>query len=599
MQMKKTKLQTRFFVAYLLLALFVVGVFSTFFYRFTSNILIEKEIDAIVLLTSSIKAQTDQAIEAMDTVSINIGYSNIVKDKLQESFILKSDENATLADKKSALSDLAQIFVSINGADTKVDQIRVYDFAGNMISVGFYTNTYEVDLESLDWLEPVIKLNGSKLISLPYTTSSVNKTSSDWYVSLYRLYFNKYGQAVGTVETVKTSKSIFKSISSYEVSNDHNRNVYIYNQDGDQIYPYRSDEDTVSYDYFDMLDPDTNHVSFQVPDTNTTHLLAYEVSNYTGWTYITVQPQEIVLEPVRNFFELLVAFILIMCVICAIISFYLASNLTKPIKKLGHLIEKVELDNLGQINMRELEAPFEEFSQLTKSYQNMSINLKASVDELVETRQQELKSRSLALQSQMNPHFYYNSLSSIIVLAENGKTDDIALMCRNLTQIMRYITKNEELVVTLREEIDYIQKYLYCMKIRYQDSLNYTFNVDDALLDIKVPKLIIQPLVENALKYGTNCNPPWNLTIQSVVSEAYWRIDVIDSGEGFTDEALKLVGQRITKASEKLGMPDIQIDGMGILNVYLRWKLYCQDKMIFAYGNTEDHHGITSIGSYK
>ena len=84
-----------------------------------------------------------------------------------------------------------------------------------------------------------------------------------------------------------------------------------------------------------------------------------------------------------------------------------------------------------------------------------------------------MKARSMALQTQINPHFYYNTLSSIIVLAENGDSETVVKMCRNLSRIMRYITNTTETTVTLKDELDYVQKYLYCMKVRYQSSLNY------------------------------------------------------------------------------------------------------------------------------
>ena len=74
-------------------------------------------------------------------------------------------------------------------------------------------------------------------------------------------------------------------------------------------------------------------------------------------------------------------------------------------------------------------------------------------------------------------------------------------MCRNLSRIMRYITNTTETTVTLKDELDYVQKYLYCMKVRYQSSLNYSIHVDESLLSQPVPKLIIQPIVENAMEH--------------------------------------------------------------------------------------------------
>lgn len=172
-------------------------------------------------------------------------------------------------------------------------------------------------------------------------------------------------------------------------------------------------------------------------------------------------------------------------------------------------------------------------------------------------------------------------------------------MCRNLSNIMRYITDTSHIEITLKDEIEYTKKYLYCMKVRYQSSLNYTIDIPDELLDIPVPKLIIQPLVENALKYGTDCEPPWNIRINGISTKDFWRIDVIDSGTGFTPQAIEKITENIRKASENPGLPELKINGLGTLNVYLRWKLICGEDIIFTYGNTPDGHGIVSIGRYQ
>lgn len=171
-------------------------------------------------------------------------------------------------------------------------------------------------------------------------------------------------------------------------------------------------------------------------------------------------------------------------------------------------------------------------------------------------------------------------------------------MCRNLSRIMRYITNTAETTVTLREELDYVQKYLYCMKVRYQSSLNYSIDVDESLLDQPVPKLIIQPIVENAIKYGSDCEPPWTITISSTINQNSWQIDVTDTGPGFTEKAKKKINSDIMNAIRNPGMPALKINGLGTVNVFLRWKLFCKDDIIFRYGNTADGHGIVSIGRY-
>ncbi len=202
----------------------------------------------------------------------------------------------------------------------------------------------------------------------------------------------------------------------------------------------------------------------------------------------------------------------------------------------------------------------------------MNDKLKISMNDLLESKQQEFRAVNLALQSQANPHFYYNTLSSIIVLSENGQNEDVIRLCRNLTQIMRYITDGQTTVTTLGEEIEHVKKYLYCIKIRYQSSLNYTLDIAPEILEIPIPKLLIQPLVENAIKYGTDCTPSWSLSITGKKYHDKWQIDITDSGNGFSEEALLRVSRNIAAASENSGMPKLHINGLGIVNVYLRWK---------------------------
>ena len=594
--MKKMKLQTRFFLTYIMLALMLVLLFSSLFFSYTSKILVERETQNIVNLVTGFQTQTDDAVSALDTVSINVGYSNLIKQKLEQYFEQDSINWANT-------STLAELFVAINGTDTRADQINIYDFNGNIIGFGRAAIMNKIDLAGTDWYEPTLKLNGHKYISPPYVTDSMSKTSKAdiSYISLYRVYFNKYGKPVGFVETIKTSKSIFKNIIAYSNRNRNNLRIYVFNNSGDLIYPYEpsnAEDLSASNHYFYSMKDDSNHTILANPETNVRELVAYQKSPYTDWTYITVMPEETILKPVQNLFRMLLWVVVLFIAISVAISFYMSLSLTKPIHKLRNIIYKTELDTLGIHNDSSLDTSIDELEELNQAFQNMSTKLKNSMNELIYTRQQEMRSRNMALQSQINPHFYYNSLSSIIILAENGRCEDVVTLCRSLGSIMRYIAKDSENTVTLGEEIDYIKKYLYCMKIRYQSSLNYHINIDESLLDIKIPKLIIQPLVENAIKYGTDCTPPWDIYIKSTVSDDYWRIDVIDSGNGFPDEIIETLNEKINNAKNHIGIPNIEIDGMGLVNVYSRWKLHCGNNIIFTFGNMEKGGGIVSIGRY-
>ena len=155
-----------------------------------------------------------------------------------------------------------------------------------------------------------------------------------------------------------------------------------------------------------------------------------------------------VLSSVKQLGLMLLGFIGLMLLFSAFLSWHLSKGLLLPIRKLQGIISKTELETLGENPKAPLGTSIDELEELNLAFQNMQKKLKASMDDLLESRQQELKSRSLALQSQINPHFYYNTLSNIIVLAEDGQTDEVIAMCRSLTRIMRYITGTGSSVVT-------------------------------------------------------------------------------------------------------------------------------------------------------
>lgn len=593
--MIKLKLQARYFLAYLFMSVLIIGAFSYIFYRYTSKILIERETRSVVLLNEGFLDQTDDVLRDLDTASINIVYSNLVREQLSDIINIEngSDDFRSLVD----------FFVALNGTDLMVDQINLYDFNGKILQVGIKSNISTVDPDTLEWFEGVRENSGRKTISQPYSTTALltpgtSRKIPAWYISLYRTFNNKYRQQVGIIETIKKASSVFKNIISYRKKTDNPAQVYIYDDSGHLLYPYKPDEleQLDIPDYFNARDTQVASRSFHDDRSGVHEIMAYQTSSYSGWTYVTVMPERYILAPVRELLNLLLGVSLFMVLLCGLISYQLSRKMTQPIKLLQGIIRQTALDNLGQEKQPSLNTSFDEIEELNQEFSRMSTNLKTSMDDLITSKQQELKSRNLALQSQINPHFYYNTLASIIVLAEDNQSDQVVTICRNLTKMMRYITDGALPQVPLQDEIGYIRQYLYCMKVRYQSSLTYEIDIDERILREPVPKLVIQPLVENSLKYTTTCPPPWHLKIVSHVSEDSWQIDVIDSGPGFSPESIRLIDRRIKEASSRTEMPDIQINGMGMLNVYLRWKFFCQDEIIFRYGNTTEGHGIVSLG---
>lgn len=594
---RRMKLQSKLFRAYLFLACLILLSFAVFFYMFVSGQMIASQIEAMDTLNESFKNQVDAVLTNLDTTSANINYSNMSKNTLDNYF------NLNISD--SMLRDMADLFIAMSGTELKTDQINLFDFSGKVLQVGLTTLVKTADEEQMEWVEKARELGGSKIITAPYETDVYSKSTryKQWYISLFRSFNNQYGRAVGAIETVKGCKSVFKSVISYEKKNrDSSSRIYIFDSAGNLVYPYQvtAEEKKEIERYYPVTAAVSSDEAFSSPLGHGREYAARILSSYSGYTYMTVQPQSVILQPVYNLLRILFLVVAAFLAVSAIVSNRLARTIVKPVMHLKDIIQRMEIDTLGEERAASYPVSVDELEELYQAFQNMSVNLKNSMNQLLEAREQEVKSRTQALQSQINPHFYYNTLASIMVLAENGNTDEVIQMCRNLSSIMRYITNTDSTVVTLAEEMDYVKKYLYCMKVRYQSSLNYTIDIPEALLAEKAPKLIIQPIVENAIKYGSDCAPPWHISVRGMISEDRWQIDVMDSGTGFTPEALEKISGNIRDAVSNPGLPSLKINGLGTLNVYLRWRLFCGDEnsIIFSCGNTSEGHGIVSIGRY-
>ncbi|MFV0465236.1 MAG: sensor histidine kinase [Lachnospiraceae bacterium] len=591
-QKKHVKLQHRLLYGYLILAGCILVLFAGFFYKYVSEILIENEMDSLNSLNDSFQISIDAVIKDLDDTSANINYSSLMANKLNSAFDLNLTQSLT--------KDVADLFVTINGSNIKADQINLYDFEGNVMRVGISTGMSSVDTDTLSWMDETKSLGGIKLISVPYETLIYSKAvkSSEWFVSLYRTYNNPYGRTVGAIETVKRCKTVFKSIRTYSKTEETPASVYVFHQSGSLAYPYdlTEEEKKSAAKYFALASSSAEDHIFIDPDTGERQHFAVTVSDYSGWTFISVQSEAVILAPVNRLLSTIALVVCVLLIVAVFASLYLSRTMIVPIKHLKHRFQRLELATFGEYQEENYDPKYDELAELYTAFEHMSSNLKSSMNELIDTRQQEIRSRTLALQSQTNPHFYYNTLSSIMILAENEQNDDIVLLCKNLSSIMRYITDSSSTLVTIKTEFDYVEKYLYCMKVRYQDSLTYSFDVDDDLLDRKIPKLLIQPIVENALKYGTDCIPPWNIQVRGKKYKDRWMLEVIDSGTGFSQEAIEQIHVQMKKINKNEGMPELGIDGLGIANVYGRWKLIAKNRALFEIGNTVDGHGIVSIG---
>lgn len=259
----------------------------------------------------------------------------------------------------------------------------------------------------------------------------------------------------------------------------------------------------------------------------------------------------------------------IICVIALIIAIGLASKISSTISNpIFRLMEQMKKVKEGDLTAKVDIYSEDEVGQLSRNFNSMIQEINSLVNRVYEEQNLKNHAEFKALQAQINPHFLYNTLDSINWLATIHEVEDICRITEALGDLLRSSIRRGNELVPFTEELRYLDNYLLIQKIRYADRLEIITNCNTGNLNIKVPRLILQPLVENAIIHGLEKKiEKGTLLINTAVKEDKFLIEIIDDGVGMTDDVV----QTITSGTGKSTGRNTR---MGIQNVDKRIKMY-------------------------
>ena len=250
--------------------------------------------------------------------------------------------------------------------------------------------------------------------------------------------------------------------------------------------------------------------------------------------------------------------------------FYLFSCyfLGQIITPLHTVVEGMKEMEEGNLTVHVEPAGQSEIRTMIHSFNRMVRELKASIEENEQVQQKKHQAEVRALQSQINPHFLVNTLNSIRFMAQVSKFDGIRKMAEALIKILSCSFRGSISFYTVREELDVLYSYLYLMKIRYSDGFEVVYDIDETCLDCKVPRLILQPIVENSIVHGLaeKEDDIGHLTVRLKASGDSLIFTVEDDGRGMTEEEIR---QLLTHRERAEG----DNTSIGVENVLSRLKL--------------------------
>lgn len=302
---------------------------------------------------------------------------------------------------------------------------------------------------------------------------------------------------------------------------------------GDKIYaPRNSVVDGID---FEMIAQQTSGTFSNTEDGDSLQFI-YQKSPFTNWTTVGVFAVQDSVQEIKEINLYLVSFVFVVCMLGIAASYYLSHSISRPITQLASFMRKVEE---GNMNIRIAGERRDEVGMLGRSFNKMLAQMTRLLTQVGEEQRLKREAELRSLQAHIQPHFLYNTLDTIQWLARKDGAHEATEMVESLSKLFRIgLSKGQEMI-PLTDEYEHIRSYLKIQKTRYRDKLNYTIDIDDSCRNMVVLKVILQPVVENAIYHGIKeRRGPGMIGIRANTSGGVLNLIVEDNGAGMSVERL-------------------------------------------------------------
>ena len=545
--------------------------------------------------------KVSQQLESFMVEMRNVGFQVMMNSRLIQDFGTFSDDKANdnyygdhIVDHINAVSALADI----NGIQRIATRISVFNRYGDYVSSGVMpqSKAYADDVlrSHMDLDEIISRLvlnDGHIYVEGPHPDYWNSKVGYEM-ISLYCPLGNKIQDDMyGIIEIQQDFQKLVKTLLP---GLDQDMAVLLFDSSGRCIF--NSMESICPPEYYDFYysqaskNPDSRYgfCRIKVGNRAQEQYLSAGISETSGWMAVMVRNKSSIVNVIQDIQKVIILAIFVFMVLSAYMAYRISLKMTRPINDMIVSAQSISWSNL---DMKTLEGNDEnEIMALNNTF-------KETLKRLSKSMQLELGARLTALQSQMNPHFLYNTLS--VISASADQQEKVERMCSRLSDMLRYSTVyEEESNSTLEDEVRHTENYLELMKDRYEENLIYNIEEAGELERVKVPRVILQPIVENCFKHGFGENGfPWIIHVAVTASYGHWRIHVRNNGRPFQEKDLTELNEKVEgflKGEQK------KISGIGLTNTIIRLRLLYEEQVEYEiYTGNDGYTYVVLKGNYK
>ncbi|ACL22591.1 putative sensor with HAMP domain [Desulfitobacterium hafniense DCB-2] len=538
-------IRTQILVFYLAATLFIVGAMGLALFFSTTRIVSQEVAKTTATAIDKSGRQLEMYIDQLK------GLSDLLAESPQvHRYFDQSGPDDVAGDERRDIERMIQGMLNTN---PEIASIILIGAKGQLITNEQNLEMhYSGDIQDQEWYQEALGSTMPILTSARMQEFSMDK--DNWVISLGRELTDEKKKHLGVLRIdlkYDAIESILKDMSLGQEGYS-----YILNQSQQVVYhpnPQYFSQEEKRLELIDMLEMEGKELSREYKLTHRYNL------NNSDWVLVGVAS----LDGVRRMEAEIIIVLVVLGSVLLLAAFgssaIYASSVARPIRQLEKAMEEVEKGSLatevGVVGSAEI-------ASLSTHFLSMLDRIRELMQE-IRNKEQFLRASELkTLYSQINPHFLYNTLDTIVWLAEFGNTERVITVSKAMARFFRLSLRGGSETTTVRDELDHVRQYLFIQKERYQDKLSYEIQAEDGLMDITIPKILLQPLVENAIYHGLRKMPGGGMiriTARKGEKEDLFLV-VEDNGGGFED-------------AEK-GKDPLRLGGVGLKNVAERIRLY-------------------------
>ncbi len=422
---------------------------------------------------------------------------------------------------------------------------------------------YKTALEDINSLHRISTVTGRNI------TTVVGYSVDDVFSVVKAVYDRNTGHVLGVLLIDIGHDIISSAIRDSQIGNEG----FVFVLDEDDHVVYTPVNDVVYRINPKWLSDENRTLSVRVRGGR--YYVRFKTSERTGWKTVSVISYDTLMADIDRMILIYAAMLVVTLVLVQFLSLRLSDNITRPIKGLRDLMRKTEEGNLS---LRFESTSRDEINDLGLSFNHMLKRIEQLLERVRFEEDQKRKAELKIVQEQFKPHFLYNTLDTINWMAREHGARDIVGLVDALTNVFRISLSHGKDYITIREEVSYISNYLYVQKTRYEDKLIFEVNADEECMTTMVPKLILQPLLENAIYHGIKLKRgTGHITVDVHRRDDMICMSVTDDGKGM-DESTRDSLRKLLQTGQ--GSGEINPDDNQSFGLY-----YVRERLQLRYGD--------------